>query len=1050
MALIGRDAELGKLAAALQRAAQTETTRLVIRGPLGIGVSRLLDELTDRLSGVEGVVVCRGRAEAPRSGVPYAALATALRDGLAKVSDEELPGLIGGSGFDLLPLLPELGERLARAGDPPSAPALDAPDQRGARLQEGVLGVLERLAGGGVVCLVLEDLQHADPGSREFVSALLRVRRRLPLALVVTYHTDELHRGHPAWDFVSRLVDHRGIEILELAPMERSEILALVEGLRGEKPALSQLAAIIEGSQGNPLVASQLVAAQDEVEGLRLSDPFVEIIHARLASLAPPVRRVLRLLAAAGRPLPRRRLLDAALPEGHVARAELARALETGLAVERDGEVAIVHQLVGEAIEDLWLPAERQALHAALASALVDEPSEQAWHWALAQHLDEARAAHLVAARQAEGIEPGHTALLHYQRALELGRDQDAAGRDSSHRQAIEERDDVADVLSAAAGAAEAGGLFRRAATLIEQAIERRTGGRIERLIQAPPHERLGERLAVSELCERLGRYRRAGGDPQAAQRALEQAFELLPDGQGGALRARVLASLAQHLMLGGQFGESARLAEEARRLAASLDPRALVEQGHATCTLGVDWAYIGDIEGGLALLEEATVLSRACGKLDDVMRAYANRTTLLDLDSRREQALAVVSEGIAEASANGLGLTYGAFLRGNAADILFQLGRWREAEEECRAAMELPPAGLAWVNPVLYLGLVLAESRADEEAAQLVGRTLLELEAVPAGQWSSLMLRATVSLALWRGDVDDARRVAAAEWQRVLDTAEELQIAAAASTVLEACAASADVGRERREWGAVAEAGEIAARVLPEAERIVAEGTLPPTIGARREAELHLATARAHQARIRGRAKPAEWARLAAAWAEVPVPYQSAKAHWWHAAAALEARDRRPEAKAALHRAWRISGELPARPLRRALAQLAERGRIPLPDDKPVAIPVRSTGRRAIAVGPGRAIAERLNARPAAVTSASFGLSQRENSVLLLLARGLTNREIGERLYIRQATVAVHVRRVLSKMGVSNRIEATGMAIRLGLIPDEQPSDRYTTAGRS
>jgi DNA-binding NarL/FixJ family response regulator len=1038
MALIGRDAELNVLAGALQRAAQTETRRVVIRGPLGVGISSLIDELVSRLDGVEGVVVCRGRAEASRSGVPYATLGGALRERLADVPDEDLPAVIGGAGHDLAPILPGLAERLIAAGDPPRPPALDAPGQRGARLQEGVLGLLERLAADGVICLVLEDLQHADPGTREFVAALLRVSRRLPLALVVTYHTDELHRGHPAWDFINVLAEHPSVEAIDVAPMSRGEIFELVEALSGEKPAVGLLAAISEGSKGNPLLASQLVAAHAEVEGLRLSDPFVEIIHARLAGLSPKVRRVLRLLAAARRPLPRKRLLEAALPDGHIDRADLAATIETGLAVQRRSGVAIVHQLVAEAIDNLSLPPERQALHATLAGVLVGDPAEKAWHWELAQRPDAARAAHLEAARLAERTEPGQTALLHYLRALELGQD----GAQDDGGESVE-------LLAAAAGAAEAAGLFRRAATLVEQAIERRTGGRIERLISAPASQRLEERLEVSDLCERLGRYRRAGGNPQGAQRALEQALELLPRGQGGAVRARALASLAQHLMLGGQFAESARLAEEARSLAASLEPAERAVQGHATCTLGVDVAFMGEVERGLTLLEEATALSRSCGELDDVMRAYANRTTLLDLDSRREQALAVVSEGIAEAQANGLGLAYGAFLRGNAADILFQLGRWREAEEECRAAMELPPAGMAWVNPLLYLGLLLTESRADEEAAQLVGRTLLQLEAVPAGQWSALMLRAAVSLALWRGDVDDARRVAAAEWERVLDTSEELQIAAAASTVLEACAASAEAGRDRREWGVVAEAGELAGRVLPEAERQVAEGSLPATIGARREVELHLATARAHEARIRGRADPSEWATLATAWAAVPVPYQAAKAHWWHASAALEARDRRAEARDALHAAWRISGELPARPLRRALAQLAERGRIPLPDDGRVAIPIRPRARQSVAVGPGKAIAERLSVKPAQVTTQSFGLSQRESSVLVLVAQGLTNREIGERLYIRQATVAVHVRRVLAKLGVSNRIEATGLAIRLGLVPTDSSDARYVGAGR-
>ena len=46
----------------------------------------------------------------------------------------------------------------------------------------------------------------------------------------------------------------------------------------------------------------------------------------------------------------------------------------------------------------------------------------------------------------------------------------------------------------------------------------------------------------------------------------------------------------------------------------------------------------------------------------------------------------------------------------------------------------------------------------------------------------------------------------------------------------------------------------------------------------------------------------------------------------------------------------------------------------------------------------------------------------------------GRTNREIGERLFISQKTVGVHVGNILSKLGVSGRVEAAAVAIRLGL----------------
>jgi DNA-binding CsgD family transcriptional regulator len=63
-----------------------------------------------------------------------------------------------------------------------------------------------------------------------------------------------------------------------------------------------------------------------------------------------------------------------------------------------------------------------------------------------------------------------------------------------------------------------------------------------------------------------------------------------------------------------------------------------------------------------------------------------------------------------------------------------------------------------------------------------------------------------------------------------------------------------------------------------------------------------------------------------------------------------------------------------------------------------------------------------------------TFGLSSREREVLAQISRGRTNREIGERLFISQKTVGVHVGNILAKLGVSGRVEAAAVAIRLGL----------------
>jgi DNA-binding NarL/FixJ family response regulator len=76
------------------------------------------------------------------------------------------------------------------------------------------------------------------------------------------------------------------------------------------------------------------------------------------------------------------------------------------------------------------------------------------------------------------------------------------------------------------------------------------------------------------------------------------------------------------------------------------------------------------------------------------------------------------------------------------------------------------------------------------------------------------------------------------------------------------------------------------------------------------------------------------------------------------------------------------------------------------------------------------RMLAE-LGRAPAAAPDPLEALSERERDVLALLAEGLRNREIAERLIISEATVKTHVRHVLEKLRFRNRAEAAVFAAR-------------------
>ena len=61
--------------------------------------------------------------------------------------------------------------------------------------------------------------------------------------------------------------------------------------------------------------------------------------------------------------------------------------------------------------------------------------------------------------------------------------------------------------------------------------------------------------------------------------------------------------------------------------------------------------------------------------------------------------------------------------------------------------------------------------------------------------------------------------------------------------------------------------------------------------------------------------------------------------------------------------------------------------------------------------------------------------LTARQKEVLKLIATGLLNKEIADRLYISERTVKFHVSEILAKLGAGNRTEAVAIAIQRGLI---------------
>lgn len=98
-------------------------------------------------------------------------------------------------------------------------------------------------------------------------------------------------------------------------------------------------------------------------------------------------------------------------------------------------------------------------------------------------------------------------------------------------------------------------------------------------------------------------------------------------------------------------------------------------------------------------------------------------------------------------------------------------------------------------------------------------------------------------------------------------------------------------------------------------------------------------------------------------------------------------------------------------------------------------AIRVIAEGGSLFAPSVTRRLIEEFSRREPETTVDLSGLTEREIDVLRLMARGLSNREIGAELYVTENTVKTHVARVLTKLAVRDRVQAVVAAYESGLV---------------
>jgi DNA-binding CsgD family transcriptional regulator len=976
---VGRSEELAALQAAADQARAGVGSVVLVGGEAGMGKSRLIAELGAQAVS-RGTTLLVGECLPLAEGeLPYAPVVGALRSLVDQRGAAELDALLPAHA-ELAALMPELaGERAASPSTPPGSQA---------RLFEQMAALLVSTARAAPLVVVIEDFQWADRSTGDFLAFLVRATRREPIALIVSYRSDELDRRHPLRPVVMELERSGRAVRVELRPFTRQELDEQVTAILERSPPSTLIEELLTRSDGNPFFTEELLAASGNA-GASLPDSLRDTLLARVDAHSPDVRTLLGVAAVAGRTVSHGLLTEVADMAEDALSEALRDAVDGHLLVHGAPTVDYVfrHALMREAVYGDLLPDERRRLHLRLAQASDAMPptsglrsmaaAEVAHHWYAAGQLGAALPAALAAAAAAEEVYALGEARLHYERALDIWESvRPAEGELALSR---------VEVIRKAAEAANLTGEAERAIALARDAVTA-----------------IDERAQPTQAAlahERLGRYLWTAGQGDDALPEYRRAVELMPEHPASEERALVLAAEGQVLMLYNRIAESSERCADALAIARTLGAQHI--EARVLNTLSPLRSATGDFPGAVEAATRGLEIARRLGLRDEMCRSYTNGSDALHQVGRVKESLAMALEGVRSARDFGFDRQWGDFLRAEVAGRLLQVGRWREAEELLREIIDHRPIGVTAGIAYTHLGHLLAWRGEFDAAALALDQADEHVSRSSASMWLGPTAIARATLELGAGRPEDARRTVGSCLARVADGEFLFFTAGLYELGIRACAevAGAVPGNAVTERQ---EAAELTARLQQLIDRPTA--AVPPLVLARRSA------CAAEYSRIGSAGDPVLWSDARRGWEICDDVYATAYASWREAEALLAAVGDRAEAEVLVRQAHGTATDLGAGPLREGLEGLARRARIQLTRDDA-----------------GAAVSSRL---------AELELTPREIEVLDLLADGMTNREIAAELFISAKTASVHVSRILTKLAVPTRAAAAAAAARLGVPP--------------
>ncbi|WP_173135355.1 helix-turn-helix transcriptional regulator [Kibdelosporangium persicum] len=867
---------------------------------------------------------------------------------------------------------------------PGVAPAEESnePAMEQLRLFDGVHGLFSDLAAETPVLLAIEDLHWADASTRDLILFLVSRLYTQRILIVGTYRLDDLHRRHPLRPLLGELSRLSTVELMELGPFDQAHAMKLVDALSDGTLPSATVQKIAKRSEGNAFFCEELTAAYGDGAGVPAG--LADLLLARIERLSGDARKVVRAAAVASQRVTHESLRTVSSLPDDVLEEALRETVQHNVLVAADGGYTFRHALLREAVYDDLLPGERVRLHAGYAQ-VVTSNALLAYHSLRSHDLPGALVASVKAADEAGKMGALGEKLRHVEQALELWRAVPDPERLTGRTELGMVR--AAARASIASGEVERAEEYSRAAVALADELD-------DPELRAETRHQLA--FALIALEDRGSEI----------QKTVDEAWDLVRDRPAGQTRAKVLALAARSWVWSWQIdlAEVKSLAEQALRDAREVGATAVEVDALVTRAVFAEWE--GDVAESIRMGAAAAERAASIGAYDVELRARKNNAVTLWIHGDKTNALRMM-DFIAERSVE-VGLPWnlsGIDARLERVVMRYANGDWAGALAAGQDTAGAPTVARARVlAPTLWVLAASGDFAAlDERAESLTAQTedVLTREIVNLGQAEAALWRGRPRQAvdhidtlishmetMSRGSVTDAMMATSISLWALCDIAEDARRrsdqAAAAATVAEGEALVERVS-------AIMPIRATGRRGIDESH--------PEVIAFRARVQAELS-------RLRGHHDVRLWEE--ATGPAILVEYWRAVARWrW--ASLLLADGSRDRAAELLVAAYEVADRLGARPLRAAVTDLARRSRISLPGRQPAAEPISD-------------------------------LTPRELAVLKLVASGLTNRQVGERLYISQKTASVHLSRAMAKLGAANRTEVVSIAHERGLIGDLRP----------